>query len=215
MKKIVPILGVLGGVVLGVYYCEVKPTAKVHRYEQLDSEAKIANEKQRLAEQGKKNEEEYTAKYDVLNFRIDGKLDEPDSKIKMIALLGKPTRTVTYTPDCDVSFFKHDSTITSYYYRGAEFEENDKMDSVALERIVFGSTNMRLVCPQIILSKNTQLDEMAAAFPKSFGSKYPIHDTNSKTRIVIPLLACKNCDAKFFIIFEDGRLVEMEYHLDC
>lgn len=162
------------------------------------------------------SETEYYNKYDILHIdsiKIEGKIGILGLTKQMQIIFGKPKKTVVETEYC-VSFFNDDLPTKTYLYYGETSFEVYK-DSVALILIDFKSTNKKLITPKIILSKDTRLNDLEKIFPKSFSQKYKIREDKSKQKIVVPLLTCRFCDDKFFLIFEDDKLIQIENHMDC
>jgi len=158
--------------------------------------------------------EDWYGKFDVLHIdsiSINQQLSIYDSRANLEALFGKPEVLVQEEPFC-VSFFSSDADhLTFLNYPAATFET--LKDSVALGSLYLAKTDKRLFCPKVVLDKRTTLQSLKSIFPKSFAQQYEIE--GDKKRIVLPLLTCPNCDDEFFLIFEDGLLVEIEHHMDC
>jgi hypothetical protein len=162
------------------------------------------------------SEREYYNKYDFLesdSIRIEGKIKLLDLRVNMENVFGKPTK-IERSEYC-VSFFYEDTPTRAFYHYGDTGFESYK-DSIALCKIDFRSTNKQFVCPQIKLNQDTKLEDLRLIFPKSFRQQYKLDgETTSNERIVVPILVCKNCDDKFFLIFENGKLIQIENHMDC
>ncbi len=162
------------------------------------------------------SEKEYFNKYDILDsdsVLIEGKLRIYGKTNQMKKVFNEPMRKVVESEYC-VSFFSDDEQTKTYYYYGNTVFEIYK-DSFALGLIDFRSTDKQVVTPKIVLNKSTRLNDLENIFPKSYKIRYSIKNEKSKPRIVVPLLVCKECDDKFFLIFEDNKLVEIENHMDC
>jgi hypothetical protein len=169
--------------------------------------------KQRVISQ---TETEYYNKYDILHIdsvKIEGKIGIYELAKQMQIIFGKPKKTLVETEYC-VSFFNDDSPTKTYLYYGETSFELYK-DSVALILIDFKSTDKKLITPKVILSKNTRLTDLEKIFPKSYIKRYKVKYDKSKQLIVVPLLTCRYCDDKFFLIFEDDKLIQIENHMDC
>lgn len=159
--------------------------------------------------------EDWFSKFDVLpidSISIDGQLKIYDTRTNLENMLGSKTRKVIVEESFCASFFSFEADhLTFLHYPEASFEASK--DSVVLNVLYFANTDKRIFCPKVILDKHTSLQSLKTIFPKSFGQQYEIG--KDKKRIVLPLLTCTNCDDEFFLIFENGLLVEIEHHIDC
>ena len=170
-------------------------------------------------------EKTYFDKYDILDadsIKIEGKIGVIDSKNKIEEAFGKPDNVEIVKEFC-VSFFNNDD-FTTYVYYGKKQSKEDFFgqlsfemykDTLAMMCINLRTTKKTLNCPNIILSKNTNLNDLKTIFPKSFASQYELNNNPKVKQIVVPFLTCKFCDDKFLLIFENDKLIGIEYHMDC
>lgn len=195
-------------VLLGFYSCKQSgnnPLPKTHTpYIQQDDTSGFVAQKV----------EDWFSKFDVLpidSITIDKQLSIYDTRVNLEALFGEPREVFVEEPYC-ATFFSFDADrLTFLKYDESSFEASK--DSIALHVLHFGSTDKKLFSPKVILDKHTTLQSLKSVFPKSFAQQYEIGNENKM--IVLPLLTCPNCDDEFFLIFENGLLVEIEHHIDC
>ena len=127
----------------------------------------------------------------------------------MLSLFGKPTRSekIEYC----VSYFSQETDKKVFIYFEKTSFESCK-DSVALGRLDFTSTDRQLVFPNITLTKNTKLSDLATIFPKSFAIRYPIGEKDER-QMVVPLIFFPCSDDKLLLIFENEQLVAVDYYM--
>lgn len=158
--------------------------------------------------------------YDIIDLnllKIEEKAYLFDKKETLLEIFGKPNERVVVTQECASFFHQEDST--NYFYYGNPKLKEDRtsfemtFDSLALRHYNFRDSNKKLFYPNLELSKSTKLSDLKSIFPKSFKGQY---GNDKKTNIiVVPLLTCKVCDDKIFLIFENELLIGLDYYMDC
>lgn len=150
--------------------------------------------------------------------RINGTAGAVSTPKVLYSAIGKPDSVVKPDmTDVCVSFF--DQPFKYVYIKGSEFEMRG--DSIVISKLDLKNNSISVTCKGLKLDKNTTLASLAQTFPDAAKRKYPLGVYGSKDMLTAITVGAEkdykpgNTDGVWIMLFKDGKLVRMEYHLDC
>ena len=125
---------------------------------------------------------------------------------------GKPDSIIVKNYDCGGYFEEGDVSI--YYYGLTSFET--KGDTAAIQNIDLGTGRFRLKFKNIFLDRNTSLSDLKKIFPISISKSYMLREASkNKDYQFVRIYPRTNYDDEWVLTFYNGKLIEIDYWIDC
>lgn len=145
--------------------------------------------------------------------KINGKLPFLTKTNLLFKLIGKPAKLIK--PDLNDycgSFYNKSFKLATV--NGVEAEIYG--DTAVVRSINFKkSPNLSLNTPKIVLNHNTTLAELKKYFPDAVKASAPLNDINLGKTVAVSIAIEKKSDNLWLLLFQNNKLVRIDYYIPC
>jgi len=147
------------------------------------------------------------------SLKINNQFPLMGKKVDLIALLGQPDSIVTpIMNDICVSYFEKD--FNYLYFRGSRFETSGEM--AVISSICFYNSNIELTSDKLRFNKSVTIEFVKKIFPNAIKDSTEVEiDIFGKVVSVRLPASKKDEENAFILLFKQGKLIQIDYHMPC